>query len=54
MLRYTLQRLGYMIITLFVITTATFFLMKMLPGSPLKNQEKLTAEQKRSFTKNTD
>jgi len=46
MLRFTLQRLTYMIITLFVITTATFFLMKMLPGSPLKNQEKLTAEQK--------
>ena len=46
MLRYTLQRILYMIITLFVITTATFFLMKMLPGSPLKNQEKLSPEQK--------
>jgi len=46
MARYTLQRLMYMIITLFIIATATFFLMKLLPGSPLQNQEKLTPEQK--------
>ncbi|MCP8968305.1 oligopeptide ABC transporter permease [Ectobacillus ponti] len=44
--RYTLQRFGYMIITLFLITTFTFFLMKLLPGSPLTNQEKLTPQQK--------
>ncbi|MDG4656655.1 ABC transporter permease [Ectobacillus antri] len=44
--RYTLQRFIYMIITLFLITTFTFFLMKLLPGSPLQNQEKLTPEQK--------
>jgi oligopeptide transport system permease protein len=45
MARYTLQRLVYMLITLFIIATATFFLMKLLPGSPLTNQEKLTPEQ---------
>lgn len=44
--RYTLQRFAYMIITLFLITTLTFFLMKLLPGSPLKNQEKLSPAQK--------
>lgn len=44
--RYTLQRFVYMIITLFLITTFTFFLMKLLPGSPLQNQEKLTPEQR--------
>ncbi|SFJ08333.1 MULTISPECIES: oligopeptide ABC transporter permease [unclassified Bacillus (in: firmicutes)] len=44
--RYTLQRFVYMIITLFLITTLTFFLMKLLPGSPLKNQEKLSPAQK--------
>ncbi|MBO9128652.1 oligopeptide ABC transporter permease [Bacillus sp. 165] len=44
--RYTLQRFGYMIITLFLIATFTFFLMKLMPGSPLTNQEKLTPEQK--------
>jgi oligopeptide transport system permease protein len=45
MARYTIQRLIYMVITLFIIATATFFLMKLLPGSPLQNQEKLTPEQ---------
>ncbi len=34
-----------MIITLFVIATFTFFLMKILPGSPLHNREKLSEEQ---------
>ncbi|MFD2657789.1 oligopeptide ABC transporter permease [Gracilibacillus thailandensis] len=34
MAKYILQRLVYMFITLFVIATATFFLMKLLPGSP--------------------
>ncbi|PAQ14385.1 peptide ABC transporter permease [Bacillaceae bacterium SAOS 7] len=45
MLRYTLKRLFYMLITLLIIATITFFLMKLLPGSPLTNQEKLTPEQ---------
>jgi oligopeptide transport system permease protein len=44
--RYILQRFVYMLITLFLITTFTFFLMKLLPGSPLQNQEKLSPEQK--------
>ncbi|CAG9612869.1 Dipeptide transport system permease protein DppB [Bacillus rhizoplanae] len=44
--RYTLQRFAYMVITLFLITTLTFFLMKLLPGSPLKNQEKLSPAQR--------
>ncbi|WP_018933343.1 oligopeptide ABC transporter permease [Gracilibacillus lacisalsi] len=34
MAKYILQRLVYMFITLFVIATATFFLMQLLPGSP--------------------
>ncbi|WP_033843303.1 oligopeptide ABC transporter permease [Geobacillus sp. FSL W8-0032] len=46
MARYTLQRFAYMVVTLFIIATLTFFLMKLLPGSPLQNQEKLTPEQK--------
>ncbi|MGM0844312.1 MAG: oligopeptide ABC transporter permease [Bacillota bacterium] len=45
MIKYTLKRLAYMIMTLLIIATATFFLMKLLPGSPLSNQEKLTPEQ---------
>jgi len=46
MARYTIQRFVYMAITLLIIATVTFFLMKLLPGSPLQNQEKLTPEQK--------
>lgn len=40
-LKYTLTRLGYMIVTLWIIVTATFFLMHSLPGTPLQNEEKL-------------
>ncbi|KUP07520.1 peptide ABC transporter permease [Bacillus coahuilensis m2-6] len=46
MIKYGIQRFMYMIITLLIIATATFFLMKLLPGSPLQNQEKLSPEQK--------
>lgn len=45
MTRYILKRLGYMILSLFIIITITFFLMKMMPGSPF-NDAKLSAEQK--------
>lgn len=45
MTRYILQRLGYMIITMFLIATFTFFLMKFLPGTPLSAADKLSEEQ---------
>ncbi|MDF2534966.1 MAG: transporter permease [Bacillales bacterium] len=54
MLRYTIQRVIYMILTLMVIATATFFLMKLLPGSPFKNQEKLTQNQIQMLNKQYD
>lgn len=54
MLRYTIQRVIYMILTLLVIATATFFLMKLLPGSPFKNQEKLTQKQIQMLNKQYD
>ncbi|RDI47769.1 oligopeptide ABC transporter permease [Falsibacillus pallidus] len=44
MTKYVLQRVIYMIITLFIIASFTFFLMKILPGSPF-NDQKLSAEQ---------
>jgi oligopeptide transport system permease protein len=40
-LRYTLKRLGYMVVTLWLIITITFFIMHLLPGTPLKNEEKI-------------
>ncbi|SDL98234.1 oligopeptide ABC transporter permease [Sediminibacillus halophilus] len=45
MVRYILQRLGYMLLTLFLIATFSFFLMKMLPGSPMKAEQKLSEAQ---------
>lgn len=35
MAKYILKRIGYMIITLWVIITATFFLMNNIPGDPV-------------------
>ena len=34
MLKYAAKRLGMGLVTLFVLATATFFLMKAIPGSP--------------------
>ena len=45
MLKYTLKRLVNAFVVLFIITTATWFLMQLLPGSPIQNAEKLTPEQ---------
>ena len=46
MAKYIVRRVIYMFITLFLIASATFFLMKMLPGSPLASANKLTPEQR--------
>lgn len=45
MKRYLIKRIGYMLVTLFVIVSITFFLMQLLPGTPFTNPEKLTAQQ---------
>ena len=45
MKRYLVKRIGYMLVTLFVIVTITFFLMQLLPGTPFTNPEKLTEQQ---------
>ncbi len=46
MIRYLMQRIFYMLITLLVIATISFFLMKSLPGSPLSAADKLSPEQR--------
>ena len=46
MLKYILKRLVNAVIVLFIITTATWFLMQLLPGSPIQNFEKLTPDQR--------
>lgn len=45
MAKYITQRVIYMIITLFLIASLTFFLMKLLPGTPFTAQSKLSADQ---------
>ncbi|MCR8634980.1 MULTISPECIES: ABC transporter permease [Paenibacillus] len=48
MLRYILRRLIYMVITLWLIVSFTFVLMKNLPGDPFGEESlKLTVEQKK-------
>ncbi len=45
MIKYILKRIFYMAISLVIITTITFFLMKLMPGSPF-NDDKLSQDQK--------
>ncbi len=45
MAKYLTQRIIYMIITLFLIASFTFFLMKLMPGTPFTNQEKMSEQQ---------
>ena len=45
MKKYLLKRVLYMILTLFLVATITFFLMKLMPGTPYSNQEKMSPQQ---------
>ncbi|WP_050614321.1 oligopeptide ABC transporter permease [Bacillus testis] len=45
MIKFILQRVVYMVITLFVIASITFFLMKIIPGTPFSKADKLTPQQ---------
>jgi oligopeptide transport system permease protein len=40
MLKYILKRIGLMLVTLWIIITATFFLMNSMPGNPITAQVK--------------
>lgn len=46
MAKYILKRVVFMFISLFIIASFTFVLMKLLPGSPLASAEKLSEEQR--------
>ena len=50
MAKYILQRIVYMILTLFIVASLTFFLMKLIPGSPFNNCEKLSEIQRNILT----
>ncbi len=47
MFKYVMKRLGIIVFTLILIISATFFLMKLMPGSPLANAERLSGDQQR-------
>ena len=47
MAKYILKRFVYMLLTLFIITAATFFLMHSIPGNPLSSMAKKLPEQTR-------
>ena len=41
MVKYILKRLGFSIVTLFVLITLTFFLMQLLPGDPFTGEKQI-------------
>ncbi|MDP5273342.1 oligopeptide ABC transporter permease [Chengkuizengella axinellae] len=45
MAKYILKRVAFSFITLLIIASITFFLMKLMPGTPFTAQEKLTEVQ---------
>ena len=50
MLKYTLKRLLYMVLTLFIVITITFFLIHAIPGDPLSSLARnLPAQVKENF-----
>lgn len=44
MFRYVLNKLFYMLVSLFVLVSATFFLMKAIPGDPFQSEKKVPPE----------
>ncbi|MFI3325088.1 MAG: ABC transporter permease [Clostridia bacterium] len=44
MWKYILKRVGYAILTLFVLVTITFFLMQLLPGDPFTGEKVISDE----------
>ena len=44
MVKYILKRIGFLLLTLFLVASITFFLMKALPGTPFNNP-KIPADQ---------
>ena len=47
MAKFIVKRIGYMLVTLFIVVTATFFLMHSIPGDPLAHMARNLPEQTR-------
>ena len=44
MIKYILKKIGYMIVTLWVILTITFFLMNLVPGGPFLSEKAISPQ----------
>ena len=44
MIRFVLNKLFYLLVSLFVLISATFFLMKAIPGNPFQSEKKVPPE----------
>ena len=44
MIKYILKRLGISVVTIFIVITATFFLMRLMPGGPFDGEKPLPPE----------
>jgi oligopeptide transport system permease protein len=42
--KYILKRIGYTVLTVFVLVTLTFFMMQLLPGDPFTGQKNIPAD----------
>ena len=53
MFKYVMKRIGFMIVTLFIITTLTFYMMHTIPGDPLtaRVQKNLPEQVRKNFEK---
>lgn len=49
MIKYILKRLGISVVTIFIVITATFFLMRLMPGGPFDGEKPLPPEIKVSL-----
>lgn len=47
MSKYLIKRIFYLVLTLFIVASVTFFMMKLMPGTPYTNQQKMSADQLR-------
>ena len=49
LIKYILKRLGISVVTIFIVITATFFLMRLMPGGPFDGEKPLLPEIKASL-----
>ena len=49
LIKYIIKRLGISVVTIFIVITATFFLMRLMPGGPFDGEKPLPPEIKASL-----